>query len=369
MPTPYQELERYHQVEMPRFSEIIDVRTPTEFQDDHIPGAINCPVLSDEQRVEVGTIYKQVNPFEAKKRGAAHVSRNIAEQIERHFLKQPKDYRPLLYCWRGGQRSASLAIVLGQIGFRVALLNGGYKTYRGEVMDGLRSVPEGLSFRILAGRTGSGKTPTLRQLAAHGEQVLDLEAIACHRGSLLGSEPDAAQPAQRWFESQLYDQLRQFQTDRIIWVEAESNKIGQLHLPKELWHKLKASPGVELHADVPTRVQHLLAEYAHYTRDPAPLKLLLRRLKYRLGTTIVEAWCDDIDHGRWEAFVGNMLRQHYDPTYDHSFRENYPRVTQAMSVNEVSSVAVVQELIRLGSTLAPVGQSLPELVHPPVSSG
>jgi tRNA 2-selenouridine synthase len=202
-----QTIERYFPADPDRFSEVVDVRSPAEFAEDHIPGAINRPVLNDAERERVGTIYKQVNPFEARKLGAALVSRNIARHIDEHFVGKGKDYRPLVYCWRGGQRSGSLALVLNQIGFRVSVLHGGYKTYRGEVMDGLRDLPKRFDFRILAGATGSGKTRVLRALAEAGGQVLDLEAIACHRGSLLGSEPDAPQPAQRWFESQLHQQL------------------------------------------------------------------------------------------------------------------------------------------------------------------
>lgn len=202
-----QTIERYFLSEPDQFTEIVDVRSPSEFAEDHIPGAINRPVLDDAERIRVGTIYKQVNPFEARKVGAALVSRNIARHIDDHFVAKGKDYRPLVYCWRGGQRSGSLATILTQIGFRVSVLHGGYKTYRGEVMDGLRDLPKRFEFRILAGATGSGKTRVLRSLQAAGGQVLDLEALANHRGSLLGSEPDSPQPAQRLFESRLYQRL------------------------------------------------------------------------------------------------------------------------------------------------------------------
>lgn len=200
-------LPRYFTSDRPRFDAVIDVRSPSEFADDHIPGAINLPVLSDDERARVGTIYKQVNPFEARKIGAALISRNIARHLEEHFASKPKGYRPLVYCWRGGQRSGSLAIILSQIGFRTHVLAGGYKTYRREVMDGLRQLAPTFTYRVLAGRTGSGKTRVLRELAAFGGQVLDLEELAAHRGSLLGSEPDRRQPAQRLFESLLYERL------------------------------------------------------------------------------------------------------------------------------------------------------------------
>lgn len=207
MTQPPQTLARYFAPDRPRFDAVIDVRSPSEFADDHAPGAINLPVLNDEERARVGTIYKQVSPFEARKLGAALVSRNIARHLDEHFADKPKEYRPLVYCWRGGQRSGSLAIILSQIGFRATVLAGGYKAYRGQVMDGLRELAPRFDFRVLAGRTGSGKTRVLRELAAIGGQVLDLEELAVHRGSLLGSEPGHPQPPQRLFESRLYERL------------------------------------------------------------------------------------------------------------------------------------------------------------------
>lgn len=200
-------LPHYFAPDRPPFDVVIDVRSPAEFADDHIPGAINLPALDDAERARVGTIYKQVGPFEARKVGAAMVSRNVARHLDEHFADKPKGYRPLVYCWRGGQRSGSFALVLTQIGFRTTVLAGGYKTYRGEVMDGLRELAPQLRLRVLAGRTGSGKTAVLRELVDRGEQVLDLEALASHRGSLLGSEPGCPQPPQRLFESRLYGRL------------------------------------------------------------------------------------------------------------------------------------------------------------------
>lgn len=207
MVQPPPPLARYFAPDRPRFDAVIDVRSSAEFADDHIPGAINLPVLDDAERARVGTIYKQVGPFEARKVGAALVSRNVARHLDEHFADKPKGYRPLVYCWRGGQRSGSFAIILTQIGFRTTLLAGGYKTYRHEVMDGLRELAPRLHLRVLAGRTGSGKTRVLRALAAAGEQVLDLEELACHRGSLLGAEPGCPQPPQRLFESRLFGRL------------------------------------------------------------------------------------------------------------------------------------------------------------------
>jgi tRNA 2-selenouridine synthase len=207
MTQPPQPLARYFAPDRPVFDAVIDTRSPAEFADDHIPGAVNLPVLTDTERAEVGTLYKQVSPFAARKVGAAYVSRNIARHLETHFADKPKEYRALVYCWRGGQRSGSFALVLGQVGFRTTVLAGGYKAYRGEVMDGLREMAGRITFRVLAGRTGSGKTAVLRELDTRGGNVLDLEDLAAHRGSLLGSEPGCPQPPQRLFESRLFQRL------------------------------------------------------------------------------------------------------------------------------------------------------------------
>ena len=173
----------------PGFTEIIDVRSPSEYAEDHIPGSINMPVLNDTERAEVGTMYKQIGSFEAKRRGAALVSRNISYLLETKLINAPRNYSPLIYCWRGGQRSGAMARILSEIGWRVTLLEGGYKTYRKQVLDGLDRIPPTLRPIVLRGRTGLAKTRILRASAKLGTQVIDLEGLAAHRGSLLGSEP------------------------------------------------------------------------------------------------------------------------------------------------------------------------------------
>ncbi|MEM6755290.1 MAG: tRNA 2-selenouridine(34) synthase MnmH, partial [Cyanobacteria bacterium P01_C01_bin.38] len=224
------------------YSEIIDVRSSSEFAEDRIPNAINLPVLNDAERAEVGTIYKQFSPFRARKIGAAFVSKNIAKHLNEHFANKDKNYQPLIYCWRGGQRSASLATVLSQIGWRVTLLEGGYKTYRSYVRQELESLPQQFNFKILSGLTGSGKTHILRNMHRRGFQVLDLEALANHRGSLLGEEwlgKPSPQPPQKYFDSKLLQALQSLNPSETVWVESESNKIGQIHLPQNLWKEMK----------------------------------------------------------------------------------------------------------------------------------
>ncbi|WP_024544507.1 tRNA 2-selenouridine(34) synthase MnmH [Picosynechococcus sp. NKBG15041c] len=306
------------------YTQIIDVRSPAEFAEDHIPGAVNFPVLSNEERAIVGTIYKQRSPFEARKIGAALVSKNIGHHLEHHFLDQPKTFHPLIYCWRGGQRSNSFATVLSQIGWQTTLLTGGYKTYRDYVRQSLDELGQNLSLRILCGYTGSAKTKLLQALHQEHFQVLDLEAIACHRGSLLGqmwTETPQAQPSQKWFESQLLAKLKTFDPARPIWVESESKTVGNVHLPKTLWENMGRSPVVEVALPLAERVELLMAEYPHLIEQPAILKQLLGHLSAKYGKRKIQAWYDLIDGQQWPEFVSAILQEHYDPTY----RQSLPR--------------------------------------------
>ncbi|MBS0312362.1 MAG: tRNA 2-selenouridine(34) synthase MnmH, partial [Proteobacteria bacterium] len=214
--------------DLPAYTDIIDVRSPGEFSEDHIPGAVNLPVLDDAERERVGTLYKQISSFEAKKVGAALVSRNIAKHLDAWFIDKPKSYRPLVYCWRGGSRSGSLTHVLQKIGFGAVQLEGGYKAYRRHVVAELDRLPALLTYRVVCGPTGSGKSRLLQALADAGAQVLDLEALAAHRGSLLGALPDQPQPSQKSFESAIWFALSRFDSAHPVFVESESKKIGAL---------------------------------------------------------------------------------------------------------------------------------------------
>ena len=224
------------------YSEIIDVRSPSEFAIDHVPTAINLPVLQDDERVKVGTLYKQVSPFTARKVGAALVAQNLAHHLNHHFADKPKLYHPLIYCWRGGQRSNSMAAVLTQIGWQVTVLRGGYKTYRAYVRDQLAQLPLQFSYRVLCGLTGTGKTLILQRLTQHQVQVLDLEGLAHHRGSLLGEMLSAPQPSQKQFESLLLSAFQSLDPTQPVWLEAESFKIGQVYLPQSLWTQMQTIP-------------------------------------------------------------------------------------------------------------------------------
>ncbi|HSW81841.1 MAG TPA: tRNA 2-selenouridine(34) synthase MnmH, partial [Usitatibacter sp.] len=211
---------------------LLDARSPSEFAEDHLPGAINVPVLDDGERALVGTIYKQQSAFDAKRAGAPIVSRNIARHIETLFSQMPRTWKPLVYCWRGGGRSGSLAHVLRQVGWDAVRLEGGYKAFRKQVVADLEELPHRVRFRVVCGATGSGKSRLLEALASAGAQVLDLEVMAAHRGSLLGELPDAPQPSQKSFETAIWTALSGFDPARAVFVESESRKVGNLRVPE-----------------------------------------------------------------------------------------------------------------------------------------
>jgi tRNA 2-selenouridine synthase len=305
------------------FDEVIDVRSPSEFSLDHVPGAVNCPVLDDEERARVGTLYKQVSSFDAKKEGAALVSKNIARHIDERFRGRGREWRPLVYCWRGGQRSASMAHVLREVGWAAATLEGGYRAYRREVLAQLEEFPRKFRYRVLCGATGSGKSRLLEALAAGGAQVLDLERLACHRGSLLGEVPGEPQPPQKRFDSLVWAALKSFDPGVPVYVEAESKKIGQLQVPAGLLERMREGECVRLEVAAAERVRFLIEEYRHFLADPAALKDKLKRLTALYGHAVIERWLAQADSGAWQTLVADLLVTHYDPSYLRATTRNY----------------------------------------------
>lgn len=318
--------------QLPEFDEIVDVRTPSEFELDHIPGAINCPVLSDVERAAVGTMHAQESSFAAKKTGAALVARNIASHIENAFATKPKKWRPLIYCWRGGQRSASMTIVLRQIGWDARKLAGGYKSFRRHVVAEIdRQVPD-ISFRVVCGLTGAGKSALLRGLQGSDAQVIDLEKLAAHRGSVLGNLPEEPQPSQKMFESRIWHALRGIDSSLPVYVEAESRRIGNLRVPDSLINTMRGSPCIQLVASAPARVALLLREYVHFTQALTDLFVKLDCLTELHGRNRIERWKELARQGDWEAFVRELLEDHYDPAYRKSSFSNYPQLENALQI-------------------------------------
>jgi tRNA 2-selenouridine synthase len=312
-----------------QFDTIIDVRSPAEYAEDHIPGAISAPVLDDAERAEVGTLYKQVSPFDAKKLGAALLAKNVARHVESLFRGKDKSWHPLVYCWRGGKRSSAMAHILREIGWRAETLEGGYKAYRRWVVGELETIPERLEFRVIHGSTGSGKSRLLGALQAEGAQVLDLETLAAHRGSVLGNLPDRGQPSQKMFESLLLSELALLEPSAPVFVEGESKKIGQLQVPEALIERMRAAPCVLLEAALETRVDLLLDEYRHFLEDRATLEKQLDCLVALHGRERIAGWKALAASGAWREFVTRLLLQHYDPAYRRSSHRNFTQLSNA----------------------------------------
>jgi tRNA 2-selenouridine synthase len=349
--TPIAPLDR-----LPEFDTIIDVRSPSEFAEDHIPGAINCPVLDDDQRAEVGTLYKQVSPFDARRLGAALISANIARHLQVHFLDRPKNWHPLIYCWRGGMRSGAMTHVFRQVGWNAQQLDGGYKTYRRHVVDRLAELPRAFRFRVIAGATGSAKSRVLQALGSLGAQILDLEALACHKGSVLGVLPDRPQPTQKAFESML---LREFETldpRRLVHVEAESRKIGHLQVPEALIETMRGSACVTIEATLDARVDFLLGDYDYFIANVDWLVQRLETLRELRGKEAVGRWVALARAGAWREFVHDILLDHYDPLYQRSQDRNYvgfgaPQAFASDDLSPAGIAALASRILALGDVV------------------
>jgi tRNA 2-selenouridine synthase len=314
------------------FDDIIDVRSPAEFAEDHIPGAINLPVLDDAERARVGTIYKQDSPFTARKLGAALVARNAARHLEGALADRPGGWRPLVYCWRGGQRSGSFASILSQIGWRVETVAGGYKSWRRLVSDALYDGPVPGRVVVLDGNTGSAKTDILNLLPARGCQVIDLEGLASHRGSLFGAV--GVQPSQKAFEGALAVALARLDPALPVVVEAESIKIGNLFLPPKLWQAMTAAPRVAIAAPRDARAGYLVRAYGDLIADPARLDAIIGQLRAVHAVDVITGWQAMAVAGAYQALADGLMAAHYDPRY----AKHRARVTVPVTVVEAESL-------------------------------
>ncbi len=325
------------------FSEIIDVRSPAEFAEDHLPGAVNLPVLDNEQRHEVGLLYKK-DRHAARFLGALYVTAAIHRHLEKHFSKVGHDYAPLIYCWRGGMRSGSMATILRNIGWRVRVLEGGYQAWRRFLMEDLEARLPAFRFPVLGGLTGVGKTHLLHDLAAQGAQILDLEGLAEHRGSLLGLPPESEQPSQKLFESRLWHQPANLDPEKPVFTEAESNRIGRIHCPAPLWQQLARARVATVELPLEARVQLLRHDYPHFIQNPDSLKPLIDKLRPHRGHERVDYWHELIAQNDWSAFLADILQEHYDRAYRPPGHEtsNYPAPGQKTTLPDLSPAALAQ---------------------------
>jgi tRNA 2-selenouridine synthase len=318
-----------------RYDAIFDVRSPGEFADDHLPGAINLPVLDDAERAEVGTLYVQVDPFLARRIGAAKVARNIARHLETTLADRPAAFRPLVYCWRGGQRSQAMATVLTQVGWRVTRLDGGYRTYRRRVQARLYDRAPDLKLVLLDGYTGSAKTEILGRLAAQGVQTLDLEGLAAHRGSLFGAVAGTPQPPQKLFETNLLAALDALDPTRPIVVEAESSRIGDIATPPLIWKAMQGAPRITLQVERSHRAAYTLSAYPDIRADPAALEAVLSRLPPRLGRARLEAWRALAAAGDFAGLADGLMEHHYDPAYAVSSRRSEQPILAQIALDDL----------------------------------
>jgi len=329
------------------FDTLIDARSEAEYALDHLPGAVNWPTLNNDERCSIGTLYTQVNPFEAKKRGAAIAARNIAEHIEREVIAKPRDWKPLAYCWRGGQRSGALALILSQIGFRVTLLEGGYKAFRAAVVQDTPRLVKALNWRVISGTTGSGKTRLLQALRGQGAQVVDLEALARHRSSVLGALPGLQQPTQKRFDTLVWQALRQLDPARPVFIESESKKVGNVAVPSALIEAMHRSPCLNLVLSDGERVALLMEDYDFFVRDVESFCERLQVLAAFKGKAVVDGWQAQLRSGEIAPVVQALLTQHYDPTYLQSMKRNFSQFEKARVIAPADhSVAAMTELAR-----------------------
>lgn len=321
------------------FDAVIDVRSPSEYAEDHIPGAISLPVLDDAERARVGTIYTQQSPFLARKVGAALVFRNAAAHVQGPLMGHDGGWRPLVYCWRGGQRSGSFAWMLRQIGWRAETVPGGWRTYRRLVTKALYDDPLRHHLIQLGGHTGTAKTELLPRLEARGVQVLDLEGLANHRGSLLGTMP-GGQPTQKGFETRLVAALHLLDPARPVVVEAESSKIGGLILPPRLWEAMKAAPWIEIAAPIEARARYLARAYDDILSDPGTLRARLAPLRHHRGHALIDRWDAMIAAGERVALCRSLAEDHYDPAYARSRQGRQRRVIARIETPTLDEAAL-----------------------------
>ncbi len=290
---------------------VVDVRSPAEFAEGHITGARNIPLFSNEERAIIGTTYKQVGRDEAIEQGLGIVGPKMLE-LALEAKKLAVDNRLKVHCWRGGMRSEKMAWLFELVGLSTVVLNGGYKAYRRQLMEDFGALEHLI---VLQGPTGSGKTMILKELQKRGEQILDLEYRANHKGSAFGSLGLGPQPTTAQFQNDLYADLLKLDISRRIWVESESLSIGRVYLPKTLWEAMNRSPVIEINVDKRIRAKRIVAEYG--VQDKALLAESIEKIRNRFGGDRVKKALELLSEDRMEECV-LLLLDYYDKTYEFS---------------------------------------------------
>ncbi|NLO68094.1 MAG: tRNA 2-selenouridine(34) synthase MnmH [Bacteroidales bacterium] len=323
---------------------VADVRSPAEFEAGHIPGAFNLPLFDNEERARVGTLYKQAGRMAALELGFDLVGPKMSEMVRTARRMTPKG-EILLYCWRGGMRSASMAWLLETAGIRTNLLTGGYKAYRSHIRENLVTRRK---FIILGGMTGSGKTLCLKGLKEIGEPVIDLEALAVHRGSVFGAIGLGPQPTNEQFENELFKELQCFQPEEMIWLEDESRQIGRVYMPEIFYQAMISSPLIQIVVPESVRTQVILDEYAGL--EPTSLIRAVEKISRRLGGLTTQMVIASIDEGRFRDAV-ELLLPYYDKTYGHSFKSRPEQPVYVLDLTGISVSGYPDAIIKKKSSL------------------
>ena len=295
---------------------LIDVRSPGEFAADHVPGALNLPVLSDDERREVGTVYSRESRFRARRIGAAMMARRTAGHLETVMAEWPGSHRLAVYCWRGGLRSEGFVDIVRRVGWRAAAIDGGYRNFRRRVSDLLYRTSLPFSIMLVDGGTGVGKTKLLKASERRGVQIIDLEGLANHRGSFFGDHA-AEQPSQKAFESALATRIVALDPMRPVLMEAESSRIGRIILPPALWQAMCTAPRIWLSATIDERAAHILRHYSPLCEDSDRLNACLDGLQPYHSKTRLAGWREAARAGDFSHLVKDLIRHHYDPRYRH----------------------------------------------------
>jgi len=308
---------------------LIDVRSPSEFAQGHIPGALNLPLFNDEERAKVGTLYKTVSPDSAFLKGLDFVGPKMSG-----FIKKVRKWSPenkiLLNCWRGGKRSGSVAWLLDFAGFEVKILQGGYKNYRHQVLSRFA-----LNYKIIivGGKTGTGKTAVLHALKERGEQIIDLEGLAHHKGSAFGWIGELPQPTTEQFENNFYEALRLLPPEKRVWVENESRNVGTVFIPSEFWFQMKNAPSIHLQVPSEERLKYLVTVYCNTQKED--LIESFQKIEKKIGTVRLKKCENYIAEENFESAAAEALA-YYDKTYSHGFDGVAPELRHELSVDTIN---------------------------------
>jgi tRNA 2-selenouridine synthase len=310
------------------FTPIIDVRSPKEYENGHIPGAINIPLFEDDERSIVGILYKNQGRKEAIRKGLEIVGPKMSSMVDQ-ALTIAKDGEVLVHCWRGGMRSSSVAWLFEASDFRVSILQGGYKNYRHYIRENML---DNRKLLVLGGLTGTGKTNIIRALRKAGEPAIDLEGLANHRGSAFGSVGLYSQPSTEHFENLLYEQMQKMPQHSFVWIEDESRRIGEIFIPEYFHQELRKARVIFVQVDDGERMSVLLDEYAR--QPPEELVLAIEKLRKRFGGLMTQQALDSVNHGNYERVI-ELLLPYYDKLYAYGLSKREPATIEKVDLHNM----------------------------------